>query len=331
MAENDKVPKFGHGQYESALRNESPPSVKHARSYFLDVVKTLAPIVLEDLGGEPYRLYWEAQLCFEANETSGKRDLVARHIWTSYQRPSWREIEHPFRNPLLTNSLDDEDEYMSEVSTHQFRGENAVANTPVEMSERISEFRDSLFNWSRRHRLDTTWCRERAYDTLDWWCLSQESRRIQMWDYDGAYQTIMAFRGDHPRFTFEYKTLYPREGFRPDVKRRIMEAVEKELDAFLDGREALAEENGMVAPRQKRDKQHFEWLVCFQVNQMSYADILELYFPNEFATAKKAGNISDRTKRIRKAVNEVADFINLPLREDGVRPGRRSKASQTSE
>ncbi len=50
MAENDKVPKFGRGQYESALRNEAPPSVKHARSYFLDVVKTLAPTVLEDLG-----------------------------------------------------------------------------------------------------------------------------------------------------------------------------------------------------------------------------------------------------------------------------------------
>jgi hypothetical protein len=304
MAENDKVPKFGRGQYESAPRNEVPPSVKHARSYFLDVVKTLAPTVLEDLGGEPYKLYWEARLCFEANKTSGKRDLVARHIWKTHQRPSWGEIEHPFRNPLLDD-----------------------AATPVERDERVREFRDSLFNWSRRHRLDATWCRERAYDTLDWWCFSQGGREIQMWDYDGAYQTIMAFRGDHPRFTFEFKTLYPREGFRPDVKKRIMEAVEKELDAYLDRQEALAEENGMVAPRQKREKQHFEWLVCFQVNQMSYAEILELYSPEEFADAKKAGNLSDRTKRIRKAVHEVADFINLPLREDGIRPGRRPRSS----
>lgn len=330
MEVSSKIHKFGHGEYESALRNEAPPSVKHARSYFLDVVKTLAPNVLDDLSNEPYRLYWEARLCFEANEQRNeKRDLVTRHIWTNYQRPSWKEIENPFKNPLLSDSPDIGDEYISEIPSSRLRRKEAEAidTTPVEKDEHIQVFRDSLFGWSRRHHLDTTWCRERAYETLDFWCFSEEGRKIQMWDYDGAYQPIIAFRDDHPKFTFEYKTLYPREGFRQDVKQRIMEAVEKDLDAFLDQRESLAKENGMVPPRQKRERQHFEWLVCFQVKQLSYAEILKFYFPKEYAAAKLTRNISDRTKRIRKAVNEVADYINLPLREDGTKPGRRPNSS----
>ena len=326
MADNTKVPKFGHGEYESAHRNEVRPSVKHARSYFLDVVKMLAPAVLEDLAVEPYRLYREARLCFEVNDSPGERDLVARHIWTSYQRPSWGEIERPFKNPLLDESSSG-DEYEAGPPIRRHIGKGKKDTTAADENERINEFRESLFNWSRRHRLDMTWCRERAYETLDWWCFSQESFKMRMWDYDGAYQPIIAFRGDHPKFTFEYKTLYPRDGFRRDVKNRIMEAVEKELEAFLDEREALAKENGMVVARQKREKQHFEWLVLFQINHLSYAEIYKAYFPIIFDDAKKKGTISDRTKQIRKAVHAVAKFIDLPLRVDGTKPGRRSNSS----
>ena len=293
--------RFGNGEFESRTENAIPPSVYHARDYFLEVVKKLSPDVLTDLSKKPFDCYRKTGLHFDAmaheerlkhlNTYDKIREMARLRTHHEWNSPDWRRI---------------------------FEVEEITYDEPM------GALQNSIFEWSRKWNLDAVWCRERAYHTLDFWCSFPELPENLVWNYEPAWETIAAFRqGEHPSFIFESKTLYPRVGMRAEVERRLTEEFRAQLKAFLDKREKMAKDAGLNPVRKKREDMHFVWLISFQVKEMSYERILARYFPNEYATAKRDGCISERTKRIRKAVNEVSRLIGLSLRRDGIAPGRR--------
>lgn len=338
-----KIRRFGHGAYEQLHRNEAPPSVEHARNFFLQTVRDVAPEVLDDLAKETFRLYRKTPaICYEAgkerlskhkqrnvydqirdnvkwkqqrptwkhveNASGGaKVDIVERYIWTAYERPPLEYVENQWRDPL-----------------------GIRPPVPVDSDGSIAAFKASLFEWSRRHNLNDMWCRERAYETLDLWSHIPACRKAHLWQDESAWQTIMpqvASGGGRTNFdfVFSYNTLYPREGFRRDVKQRILEACEKELDAFLDKREQMAREGGMVATPQKHAQEHFEWLVRRQVQGMTCQAIFDLY--QEQVKSMRGTQAIPRSfgtvRAVEKAVKELADFIGLTPRYAG--RGRKPK------
>jgi hypothetical protein len=300
-----KMLRFGNGEFESNIEGVVPPSVHHARDYFLRVVRELAPDVLLDLSKKPFDCYRRTGLHFDA--TAHQEKLEELNPYDQIREMSRLRHQHQW------NSLDWQ---------HHFENEIIIYN------EHLSALQKSIFEWSQTWNLDAAWCRQRAYHTLDYWCSSPVSHKSLVWNYEPAWGPIVAFRqGEHPRFVFEYKTLYPRVGMRAELERLITEDFQAQLKAFLDSRERMAKDAGMSPVRKKREEMHFAWLVFFQVNEMSYERILEQYFPKEYATAKRDGCISERTKRIRKAVNEVSRLIRLSLRKDGIAPGRRPAKS----
>jgi hypothetical protein len=296
--------RLGNGEFESQEEGRVPPSVHHARDLFLETLSKMIPEVLSDLYDNAFDTYQKAGLHFDA----AVHEERLKHLNT-YDRIgelSRLEYQHRWNSPDWRN----------------FEGEE------ITYDENLSALQSNIFDWSRTWKLDADWCRERAFKTLDWWCSYPDMRERLMWNYEPVWETVIAFRrGEHPRFTFEYKTLYPRDGHRPTLERRITESFKRELKAFLDSREQMAKEAGMKPVPKKREQTHFEWLVCFQVKGMSPKEILQQYVPSDYAAALERNSMSEYTKRVRKAVNEVSRLIVLPLRNDGIAPGRRPSNS----
>lgn len=293
--------RLGKGEFESVVDGVIPPSVHDARDYFLMAVREQAPEVLRDLNGEPFECYCRTGLHFD--ESDHRERLKDLSLYDRIREIQRLRTAHVWNTP--------------EWRTHFEVGE-------IDYDERLAALQKSIFAWSRKWNLDQLWCRERAVSTLDYWCSSPEGREQLIWGYEPFWETIVAFRrGEHPEFEFRYKTLYPREGHRPDLERRITTAFKEQLKAFLDHAEQLAKEAGMRPTPKKRERLHFAWLACFQVRGMSYQEILKLFYPKEYVAAKEDGSLNEHTKRIRKAVNEVSRLITLPLRSDGISPGRR--------
>ncbi|HZH91590.1 MAG TPA: hypothetical protein VEX70_13350 [Pyrinomonadaceae bacterium] len=336
-----KTRMYGHGAYEHVLRDKIPASVEHARNDFLQTVAELAPEVLSDLGKEPFRLYRKTPaICFEADKErikkhkqhnlydrvrekakweqqrpkwkevetpphSEKVDLVERHIWTTYERPPLEYVETQWHDPL-----------------------GVRPPFPIDTDGSIAAFKASLLEWSRRHNLNDLWCRERAYATLDLWCYSPASRKARIWHHEFGWQPVMAFRGGERQrfdFVFRHETHYPRDGFRQQVKQRILTLCEEQLDAFLDERERQAIEGGMVATPQKHAKEHFEWLTRRQIQGMTCRAIFDLY--KEQSKSQAMPRLITTKRAVEKAVSELAELIQLTPRYAG--RGRKPKATVT--
>ncbi len=329
----NKVSRFGVSEYEGAVEDEELLSVEHMRSYFLQSVSELVPEVLDELESELLPLYRVISLfCYEADEKRREEsDVRIRATWRDHNRPTWEYVENAWINRSPDKSFVVQfDEYYS------FYDEDDTWNvpffrTPAHKDPNIAAFIEKMFDWSRRHNLDAVWCRARAYETLDFWCYDQSYLERRIWKYEPldllpfALHPITLSKYDSMEFIFKFLTLYPSVGYRPDVEREITEDFKAQLKFFLDGREKIASKAGMSPTPNKREMSHFIWLAQFQVKEMSYREISNEVDPPRGSA--KAPYLSDDTKKVRKAVNDLARAIKLPLRAEGRRPGRRPKKS----
>src|ERR1051326_9143414 len=60
-------------------------------------------------------------------------------------------------------------------------------NVPAHTDEKIAQFIRSVFDWSNKYRLNATWCREHAYETLDLWSQSELYKKARIWSYSTAH------------------------------------------------------------------------------------------------------------------------------------------------
>jgi hypothetical protein len=286
MASNIKQRKIrlGEGELEHIRRDGLSASIKDARDYFLDAVKEVAPEVLDDLANEPFKLYKEAGLALDYEqyekefETLEKYDLI--------RAKSKIEQDHSFNHP---------------------RWEQHFEVGKVDYDEKILAMQESIFSWSKKHNLDVAWCRARAYETVEWWHRSGSSYENRRWNWDMEMQPV--FTGSSPIFQFSYKSLYPVFRFRKDEREIITRAFENELNEFLDERERIAKENGMVSPKQKREYLHFVWFAYYQVKNWSQKDIQE----NFYASRRTVGEALDSIRNLLKTPNDPkSELTRLP-------------------
>ncbi len=124
---HDKI-KLGKGELEHIDDVEMAYSIRDARDYFLDAVKDVKPKVLDDLAGEPFRLYKAAGLAFER-----------------------KRYEKEFENLEL---LDGRKAMFSAESQHRWNHPywfGHFENKEVDYDENTRAMQKSIFDWSMRH------------------------------------------------------------------------------------------------------------------------------------------------------------------------------------
>jgi hypothetical protein len=296
--------KLFFGEYEPANRELS---IGNARVAFLNAVRLHAPEVLKELSDYPFELYksigaplvqwWQIKYgrCHEAYSA----EVSARRLRGTQRRVLFRKRRDP--------------------------SQPVEAFTP---GERVAELRESLLEWATAWRLEPEWCLEHALRTMYDWNQSPHDLEELMWQQGGG-GWVAPTKEDERRFVFEHPGWEPTYDHRKKIKEEITLAFKNRLEEYLDSIEALVSERGFVKTKSKNEREHFEWLACFQVKVMSYEEIRDAFRPT--ADSGQQTYLSDDTKAVRKAVNELARFIGLPLRDDGCRPGRRSKATQTNQ
>jgi hypothetical protein len=282
------VKRIGGGSYERPNREQSKTDL---RNRFFEAVNMHAMHVLEDLCGEPLRLYIEAGLSFNVdtceNDTNNlNADEKARkraREWTKHRwnRPEWQ--------PKFENG-------------------------PIAYDTRKEAFRQSLFEWSRRNHLDAVWCRERAYETLDNWSISLTDREQLQFQ---PIRKMVAFfplgggaKGLQRRLTFDYVVAHPQIKAWEQTEAELREAFDRELNAISRDIKSRSKANGYVlTPEEYRTKKHssedrFRWLVERIVNEKSLKTILDELDP------KHKDSLDHST--VRKTIKALAEAIKLP-------------------
>jgi hypothetical protein len=274
------------GEFDS--RNYTLSSIG-AQQIFLRTIQVLAPEVLQDL----------KESCLEVFTESA---LPEYH---------WRLFPHVCAD-LFDNNIRPEESFLSAI-------------------------REGIWSWSERWNLDTDWCRERAFYTLVKWgkpttaytyTEEEGDKEITVidertdWSY-GA-EPPWAYNFEMEEFVFKW-VWDPRRWQRSQADHVARGYFEKEWREYLDKVEetfiqATNATRSLTAPKQE----HFNWLVLYQIKRLSAEEIFAQDNPSAYASRKKEGNVSEYTKYIRKAYNKLAKFIYLPLRNDGIRPGRKA-------
>lgn len=297
--------RFGAAEMEHVIEGSVPSSVIDARNYFLFIVQRHAKYVLDALADDPYKKFLGAKLYFKPGgmqRTMSDR-IRERVLWEQYQRPAWQEIESTVDGKFPEVSRTEEEEAWLRLVKPSPRPQ-LIKDFLADNTRVIAVFRKSLITWSREHNLDEIWCREQAYETLSMWQASPLLFDERMWHDEPIGYPIIASRGGRPKFVFSYDTIYPVEGLRSEIKRRILDKCEIELEAFLDERERQAEEGGLVRTPEKRKLEHFIWLVEHQINGLTYREIVEKYQDENGMDIRK----------ISEAITSTASLIGLTLR-----------------
>jgi hypothetical protein len=198
---------------------------------------------------------------------------------------------------------------------------DAYLRLPSEFRLTVSQFEppleevfEALRHWGQRWHLEEQWCLNQAFETLRYW---EEESDFDNWAGTGIYFKTLASPKER-RFIFEYNARDLTECTRKQIKKEIREALEMELEAYLERMEGLARERGFAIVPEKFTSDHYEWLAYFQVIGLTYDAILQRY------------EMIDSQQAIQKAVTALSAFIGLPLRGDRRRPGRPAAASRAS-
>ena len=275
--------KLGKGEFEHKRKDGLTLSITDARDYFLDAVKEVAPEVLDDLANEPYKLYKSAGLALD-----------------------FEKYKKEFENLELPDRIGEMAKVKSQHRWNRPDWNGHFESKEVDYDDNILAFQRSIFNWSKKHNLNVAWCRARAYETIESWHHFESFYENRIWNYESEMQPIHS--GFTPIFQFSYKSLYPVFRFRSDEKEIITKAFESELNKFLDERERIAKENGMVNPRQKREYLHFIWFAYYQVKEMTQKDIQGKFN----ASIRTIGEALESVRNLLKAPNDSTSEVKRP-------------------
>jgi len=124
---HDKI-KLGKGELEHIHENGLSLSVSDARDYFLDAVKEVKPEVLDDLAGEPFRLYKAAGLAFERERY--EKEFENLELLDGRRAMFRAESQHRWNHPYWFGHFE---------------------NKEVDYDENTRAMQKSIFDWSMRH------------------------------------------------------------------------------------------------------------------------------------------------------------------------------------
>jgi hypothetical protein len=160
---------------------------------------------------------------------------------------------------------------------------------------------NALSSWAKRWHLTDRWCVALARDTARWYAAQPDA---QGWEFQG--QGI--FVGSFP-FAIEPLQLGPfyhdpTWRSRGDFKAYVLREARRAVDNYCERIKAAALAAGLKHAPRKREVEHFDWLVRYQVKGESFASI--------GATASYKFNGGRQT--VRKAIIGLAEYLALTLR-----------------
>jgi hypothetical protein len=145
--------RLGNGEYESVIEGREPPSVHHARDVFLMTLSGMLPEVLRDLERNSLEYYRKSGLHFD--DAAHRERLKHLNQYDRIREMTRLQQHHRWSSPEWRNFEEEEITY----------------------DQSLSALQKSIFQWSRKWRLDASWCRERAFHTLDYWCSYPDSHK----------------------------------------------------------------------------------------------------------------------------------------------------------
>ncbi len=194
----------------------------------------------------------------------------------------------------------------------------------AESNKEAKDLLTNLHSWAQGWHIDENWCLDGALQTM----YRSHNEKSPSWHIVENYSSFgeSATKEDERLLEFTHEGWEPSRQTRAQFKSEIIREFNLKLEEYLKKTEQLATQRGYVRTKSKHGDGHFDWLACFQVKEMDAADILSQFLPIEYDSAVNRGrdSLNNATKRIRSAINELADFIDLDLREEGIKPGRRS-------
>lgn len=187
---------------------------------------------------------------------------------------------------------------------------------PSTASPPLLALRQSLQHWTTRHHLTAAWCGQRALETLDLWeRVHSPCPPRNLSDLAWKYADVPSFDPLPPllggqTLAFSLDWWDPRQLQREWVERTIIAEMTAQIRHRLDQVEEHARSLGMtpIAERRQLDV-HLTWVVLRQQRGVSYRKI---------GDGAVEIDHDDQGKRqwetVSRAVKEVADLIELPLR-----------------
>jgi len=271
----------GYGSYEPPNREQSKEDL---RNRFLEAVSKHARHVLEDLSGEPLKLYLRAGIGFKVETHKNKPVKTDAH--ESGRREAKESSRRSWSRPEWQRNFE---------------------NSSLAYKPRKEEFRQSLFEWSRRNHLDAAWCRECAYETLDNWSYSLPVSEDLHFQPLVKMHKLFSSGRKVDRFIFEYAVPHPQLRPLEEIEEALRKKFERQLKIFLRQYDTRAKEQGFVpTPKEYKSKyseNRFRWLVEWVINGKSFQTIIE---------ENNDGTGGPDYSTVRKTLIELAKAIELP-------------------
>lgn len=201
--------------------------------------------------------------------------------------------------------------------------------------ESVIEFRDALETWQIKYNLKTDWIAERVCEILDGWLRYPKNYEILFLQisFGGIYETLPAPEGFDEFRTFDETPQSYAKRIADQAKEKInndellsnlpkpnqidfiASAKKKAFNHAQEVQKKLSEKYPDLAPAKDLPsfEKHFTWLI------------------KTYVLGKQFVNLSDEisVKAISKAVNKLADILNLPKPEH-LKPGRKKGSKNNS-
>jgi hypothetical protein len=158
-----------------------------------------------------------------------------------------------------------------------------------------------LSAWAKRWHLTDQWCVLLARDTAHWWA-SDPSAEGWEFEHKSIFAGFFPFKIEPLRFREFYHD--PTWRGRKDFERYVLEQVRQALRDYCDRVERSAVAAGLKRAPRRRELEHFDWIVRYQVKAESFASI------SRNASYKLTGG----RQTVRKAIVELAEYLELTLR-----------------
>ena len=159
----------------------------------------------------------------------------------------------------------------------------------------------ALSAWAKRWHLTDRWCVLLARDTARWWTSNPGA---EGWEFEhhGIFAGFFPFEIEPLRLgSFYHDPMWWR---RRDFEKYVLEKVRQALKDYCDRVESSAVAAGLKRAPRRRELEHFDWIVRYQIKSESFVSIAHN------ASYKFKGG----RQTVRKAVVELAKYLELTLR-----------------
>jgi len=165
---------------------------------------------------------------------------------------------------------------------------------------------DQLQGWADKYNLNYPWVIELARDTLQLWKDFPELTEQPLeWPFSPTAGYWLPASRDEMRLSFTHPGGDIAEEPRNKLKKRILADFEASLDKHLDSLEIMAQERGLEKTPELRKKEHFFWLVSYQVEGLCMRAIADYY-------SEDGDLLTEDT--ISKGIRKAADITGITLR-----------------